>query len=193
MCLNVSISREKFTYCGKLLFYLINYHNGHLHFRDWNYMVLSIYVIYEELFTQRDTIYLFYLTLHRLFPLGSRLCWRCQKEIATPCLSCRVILDFWTWTQVRQWIFKLMDVQLLVEIAAFLLHLTLMSLKCYERSLLHLLTVAKVTMPLYWKQTTLPPISLWFAKINKIYQMETRLATANQKEECCCKTVLPSC
>lgn len=70
------------------------------------------------------------------------------------------------------------------DTAALLLHLTLMSLKLYKRSLLiHLLNVANTCIPLFWKQSVAPSISLWLIKINKIKLIEELVASANHRKD----------
>lgn len=109
--------------------------------------------------------------LHKIIPQCSPVCRRWQKEVGTKLhvfWSCPWITGI--WKQVLQVILNLTDVQMPDDLAAFLLHLTPMSVKHYKWSLIiHLPNAAKPSMPLYWKP---PPIRLWLPKVNELETME---------------------
>lgn len=116
------------------------------------------------------------------------LCWRCGQQEGSMLhvfWSCPVLQDI--SKQVSEMIFKLINIKLQNDPAAFPLHLAPLSTKWYKKSI-HLLNAAKACIPLVWKQTTAPSISLSFCQINKIQLMEETVAFANGIGEQCRKT-----
>ncbi|CAH2315008.1 Hypothetical predicted protein [Pelobates cultripes] len=68
--------------------------------------------------------------------------------------------------------------------AAFLLHKTTMPTQAYIRSFIpRLLNAAKVTIPIFWKQTTTPPLRRWVEEVETTRKFEDMKANTPRKRD----------
>lgn len=100
------------------------------------------------------------------------VCWR----------TCSFLQPF--WSQVRNLVFKLIDVQLGDDMAAYLLHLLLLLPKCYKRSLLnHLLKVGKSAFLCIGNTLPLLEWGSGYIKSIKSIKKEDFIASSKHKEQ----------
>lgn len=123
--------------------------------------------------------------LQKCFLNTSSECWRCQREQGTLLhvfWSCPRVEKF--WKEVREIIQKFGELEIREDPALFLLHLSEIPRKTYRNSILcHLVNAAKACIPLRWKQTQPPTVSMWLRKVEEVNRMEDLVWTARKKRE----------
>lgn len=80
---------------------------------------------------------------------------------------------------------KFTDYKIPGDPAFFLLHVSTISAKNYQKSVLrHLLNAAKACISLHWKKQTPPTVADWLRKVDGISKMEDLvLSTQHQQEK----------
>lgn len=125
--------------------------------------------------------------LQKNFPSTSDRCWRCQGDRGTILWTCPSLEHF--WKTIQHIIQKFTKRPILTDPAFFLLHASNISRKTYKKSLIrHLLDAAKSCIPLCWKSTQSPTISLWLRRVEDIEKMEALILTACHQNEQFTKT-----
>lgn len=88
------------------------------------------------------------------------------------------------WQEVARTIGHLTGVVFEGDPGACLLHLSRRPIKKYKASLtIQLLNAAKACIPLCWRSESPPTKTQWYAKVNKIRNMEDLTATLYGREE----------
>ena len=111
---------------------------------------------------------------HKFIPNSTPLCWRCESEPGTLLhiwWDCSYIQPF--WKDVHDLISHITTFVPNFTAAQYLLHHSSLSQSAYKKSiLLHLINVAKLCIPIHWKNRTPPSVSEWLRKIEHIADME---------------------
>lgn len=123
--------------------------------------------------------------LHKIDQTISDKCWRCNAEVGTInhiFWTCPVLRPF--WEGVTTTIQSLTSVELKVNPAACLLHLTERPIRKYKKTLtMQLLNAVRACIPALWQQSIPPTKVLWYSKINCILRMEELTATLHNTEQ----------
>ena len=125
------------------------------------------------------------VVLKRIFPETSDRCWRCGEEEGTMLhvfWTCPKLKDF--WKMVRDTIKDVLDIELGVNPATYLLLDLPMAMTKFKKSLLrHFLTAARACVPILWKSTSSPTRQQWIGRISEIQQMEKLTAGIREQED----------
>lgn len=107
--------------------------------------------------------------LHKFFSNVSPLCWWCNKEAGS------LFHIWWTCLDIQPfW----MEVHCLISNITtytpvqYLLHPTSLPQARYQKFLLHLISAAKMCIPLQWKEKTPPTVTEWTQRVIEIAEME---------------------
>lgn len=123
--------------------------------------------------------------LARIYPLVSDQCWReCghRGTLLHIWWECPLIRPY--WTDIKSLIREILDLDIPLSPAYFLLHVPRIPISRYKKSALpHLLNAARRLLPIYWKQARVPSREDWIKKVNDIREAEHWIATCRGKVE----------
>lgn len=112
--------------------------------------------------------------LHKFKAVIPEMCWRCHQEKGTLLhiwWSCTPLRAF--WSEVQRLITQVTTYKLEFTPAQFLLHLSSLPHATYHKSLMmHMINAAKQCIPVHWNSIHIPTIKEWFARINRVAEME---------------------
>uniref|UniRef100_A0A8C5LZP1 Reverse transcriptase domain-containing protein n=1 Tax=Leptobrachium leishanense TaxID=445787 RepID=A0A8C5LZP1_9ANUR len=116
--------------------------------------------------------------LHRIFPLTSSVCWRCNNAEGTYLhiwWACPPLLEF--WRTVHGAILRVTGVDLSLSPACFLLFHIALPLKTLKRSvLMSMLLAARSLVPVLWRTDRIPSTREWIGRVEVLRSIDHREA-----------------
>lgn len=107
-------------------------------------------------------------------------CWRCETEVGT------LLHVWWSCPRIQPYWRKIHEVisSLPLEFlpGQYLLHLSKIPSKKYFKSIaMHLINVARLCMPVYWRSAWLSSLKEWALHFDRIATMEELILTSQDK------------
>lgn len=122
-------------------------------------------------------------SLAQIYPSASDLCWRgCGQRgmLLHIWWECHQIRHF--WTAIRDCINEVLEVDLPLQPAHFLLHVPTVPLIRYRCSILpHLLNTAKRLVLIHWKSAHVPSREDSIQKVKEIMEAKAWISTSNSR------------
>lgn len=123
--------------------------------------------------------------LARIYPSVSDQCWRGCGHRGTLLhiwWECPLIKSY--WKDIKSSVKEILDLDIPLSPAYFLLHVPSIPIGGYKKSVLpHLLNASRRLVPIYWKQTRVPTKEDWIKKVNDIREAEHWIASCKGKTE----------
>uniref|UniRef100_A0A8C5Q5Y4 Reverse transcriptase domain-containing protein n=1 Tax=Leptobrachium leishanense TaxID=445787 RepID=A0A8C5Q5Y4_9ANUR len=121
--------------------------------------------------------------INRYDPQVPALCWRCNDALGDMLhiwWECQIIRPF--WARIYDILKEFIDPLPEFSPAALLLHHNNYSIASYKRTLaIRVLNTAKALIPLFWRQLTPPPLTLWFTRMEELHSIEHLIFKASDR------------
>lgn len=122
-------------------------------------------------------------TLHKCFPNGSPLCWRCHSatgDMLHMQWLCPLLQSY--WKQEHEIVCKIVRVPLDFVPSLFLLQLPSGGLKQSHKALgTQLINAARMCIPVYCQTYTIPVLSEWLKNTDRVCEMEELVYTSQDQ------------